>query len=672
MNRENTLLFGAAYYDEYMPCERLEQDMEMMEAAGFNTIRIAESTWSVEEPSPGCYDFSHVDRVIEAAARHGISVIVGTPTYAVPHWLVQLDPDVMVTTKDGKTKYGPRQSMDITNPTYRFYAERIIRALVSHTAGRENVIGFQIDNETKHYGTAGDKVTILFQRWLQKKFHSIEAVNEAFGLHYWSNSVTRFEDLPNPVGTINGSYGCAFAKFQRQLAEEFLLWQSDIVREYLRPGQFITQNFDYEWKSFGAPGQQDGYSWGVQPDICHWHSAKALTLIGTDIYCFDQDRLTGREIAFGGDLMRPLRRDNYLVLESQAQAFADWLPYPGQLRLMALSHLASGACGVMYWNWHSIHNGLESYWKGLLSHDFEPNPTYEEACRIGQELKLLSPRLSGMKKKNRVALVVSTNTASALRWFPTHKDLKYNDVVHWIYDALYELNLECDVIFAQEWDWSGYDLVIFPELYSIHNSMAGRIRAFVEQGGTVLATFRSFVADKHVKIYHDKLPHGLTDVFGMTYNQYTRPVNVTVDGAEAQYWMELLRPDTAETVQRYTHRYWGEYAAVTRNHYGKGTAWYLGTMLSRSALKRYLLAAAADAGITAPPERWPLILRSGETREGKRVHFLLNYSQEENKVPSRWAGTDLLTGKQYRPGEEIALPDWGCAVVEEAEPSGEN
>ena len=227
MEQINQFLFGAAYYDEYMPCERLETDMKMMVEAGFNTIRIAESTWSVEEPSPGVYDFSHVDRVIDAAERYGLHVIVGTPTYAVPHWLVQLDPDVLVTTKDGKARFGPRQNMDITNPTYRFYAERIIRALVSHTVNRKNVIGFQIDNETKHYGTAGDKVTILFQRWLQTKFKTIEEVNEAFGLNYWSCSVTRFEDLPNPVGTINGSYGCAFAKFQRQLAEEFLLWQSE-------------------------------------------------------------------------------------------------------------------------------------------------------------------------------------------------------------------------------------------------------------------------------------------------------------------------------------------------------------------------------------------------------------------------------------------------------------
>lgn len=665
MKYQEKLIFGAAYYDEYMPYERLEKDMDMMVEAGFNTIRIGESTWSVEEPSPGNYDFSHIDRVIDSAERHGISVIIGTPTYAVPYWLVQLDPDVLVTTKDGKAKYGRRQNMDITNPTYRFYAERMIRAIVSHTVNHKNVIGYQIDNETKHYGTAGEKVTILFQRWLQTKFKTIEEVNEAFGLNYWSNSVTRFEDLPNPVGSINGSYACAFAKFQRYLAEDFLMWQSDIVKEYLRPDQFITQNFDYEWKSFGAPGQQDGYSWGVQPDICHWHSAKAMTLIGTDIYCFAQDRLTGREIAFGGDLMRSLRKENYLLLESQAQAFADWLPYPGQLRLMAFSHLASGACGVMYWNWHSIHNGLESYWKGILGHDFEPNPVYDEICVIGKEMRKLSPKISGMKKKNRIALVVSTNTVNALEWFPTHKDLKYNDVVHWIYDALYELNLECDVIFAQEWDWSDYDMIIFPELYSMHGSMAERIRKFVAQGGTVFATFRSFVADKHVKIYHDPLPHDLTDVFGMTYNQYTRPVNVTVDGAEAEYWMELLKPTTAIPVANYTHRYWGKYAAVTKNHYENGTAWYIGTMLPDGKLKKYLLEAAQDAGIDRQPQCWPIIIRNGISREGKRLHFILNYSDQNTDVPIDCDGRELLSDKCYKKNEKISLMNWGVAVFEE-------
>ena len=328
MEYQKQLLFGAAYYDEYMPYERLDEDMKMMQSAGFNVIRIAESTWSVLEPRPGEYDFSSVDRVIEAAARYDIRVIIGTPTYAVPAWLAALDEDVLVNYGGTKAKYGHRQNMDITNPTYRKYAEGVIRALAAHTAGVDNVIGYQLDNETKHYGTAGPGVIKQFREWLKLHFHDIEKLNTELGLAYWSNSAASFEELPDPTGASNGSYACEFSKFQRGLAAEFLRWQSDIVKEYLRPDQFVTQNFDYEWRFFGAEGQQDGFSAGIQPDIDHYEAAAPLTLIGTDIYFFAQDDFTGREIAFGGDEMRKIGKGSYLVLESQAQAFKEWLPYP--------------------------------------------------------------------------------------------------------------------------------------------------------------------------------------------------------------------------------------------------------------------------------------------------------------------------------------------------------
>ncbi len=164
----------------------------------------------------------------------------------------------------------------------------------------------------------------------------------------------------------------------------------------------------------------------------------------------------------------------------------------------------------------------------------------------------------------------------------------YNDVVHWVYDALYEMNLECDILFEQEKDWSRYDWLIFPELYCTHRSLVQRLREFVDNGGTVFASFRSFFADKRCKIFHDKQPHGLTDVFGMSYSQFTRPFNVSVEGAEASYWMELITPTTAEVRANYTHQYWGGYAALTRNRFGSGHAWYLGTMLPSEALKVYL------------------------------------------------------------------------------------
>lgn len=49
-------------------------------------------------------------------------------------------------------------------------------------------------------------------------------------------------------------------------------------------------------------------------------------------------------------MTRSIRQDNYYVLETEAQGFSQWVPYDGQLRLQAFSHIASGANSVMYWH----------------------------------------------------------------------------------------------------------------------------------------------------------------------------------------------------------------------------------------------------------------------------------------------------------------------------------
>ena len=207
------LLYGAAYYEEYLPVDRLEKDVEMMKAAGINVVRIAESTWSTCEPQDGVFDFSHVERVLDAMEQAGISVIIGTPTYAVPTWMVKAYPEVLATTKQGQGIYGARQIMDITNPVYLFYAERVIRKLMEHTAHRSCVIGFQQDNDTKYYGTAGKNVQQGFVKYLREKFQDdLDAMNHEFGLDYWSNRINAWEDFLDVRGTINGSLGAEFEK----------------------------------------------------------------------------------------------------------------------------------------------------------------------------------------------------------------------------------------------------------------------------------------------------------------------------------------------------------------------------------------------------------------------------------------------------------------------------
>lgn len=664
MNR--ALLFGTAYYPEYMEEDRIDRDIEMMKSAGMNVVRIAESTWSTLEPVEGKFDFSYIDRVLYRTKEAGMSVIIGTPTYAVPSWLVKKDRDVMVETKDGRARYGHRQLINLLNPTFLSCAERVIRELVSHTAGYGHVIGFQIDNETKHYGNTGEQMQRLFREYLKEKFCTTQKLNKAFCLEHWSNSIHRWDDLPDMSGCINGGLVSEFDRFRRKKAAEYLAWQADIVREYKRADQFITHNLDFEWKKFGADIAQDGYSYGIQPDMNHFEASKCLSIAGTDIYHPTQDELTGAETAFGGDEIRSLKNDNYLVLECQAQAFKYWTPYPGQLRLHAYGHLASGAAGILYWNWHSVHGGYETYWKGLLSHDMEENPAFKEAGIIGREWKRLGDKLCGLKKKNRVAIVADNQSLSALEWFPIDRDLSYNDVFRWMYDTLYEMNIECDVVDINNLEPEKYRMIITPALYCAAEEMLKKLDAFVKNGGVLVSSFKSFAADEHARVYADSQPHLLQECFGMSSNQYTEPGRTKIGGYPARYIAELLKPEEAETVEGYEHRYWGDYAGITRHRYGQGCAYYIGCFTDKEVLRKIYAQAAGDAEIHLPSYAWPVILRSGINCSGDVLHYLLHYSEEKEKISCPYAHVrDLLTGCEYRAGDEIELNDWDVHILEE-------
>lgn len=666
MDMKRELLFGAAYYPEYMPYDRLKEDIRMMKAAGMNVVRIAESTWSTLEPRDGVFDFTYIDQVLSAAEEAGMKVIIGTPTYALPSWLCKKDPDILVETKEGKKSYGPRQIYDLLNPTFLFHAERVIRKLAEHTAGEKTVIGFQIDNETKHYGNMGARIQAAFRKYLKEKYGTTDRLNEAFGLAYWSNSIHDWDEFPDMRGCINGGLASEFAAFQRKMAADYLMWQADLIREYKREDQFITHNLDFEWKKFGADIAQDGYSYGVQPDINHYEAAKTLTLAGTDIYHPTQDELTGAETAFGGDAIRSLKDTNYLVLECQAQAFKYWTPYPGQLRLQAYSHLASGAIGTLYWNWHSIHSGFETYWRGLLGHDLASNPAYEEACMIGKEWGRLGERLSGLQKKNEIALVIDNRSLTALEWFPIDKDFSYNDAVRWMYDSLYEMNLECDVVDVRALEPSRYRMIVTPALYSVPEEMLKKLDVYVREGGVLVSSFRSFVADENIRVYPDKAPHLLHDCFGMSYNQFTWPGRTRLMGEEVRYFAELLKTEGAESLGNYEHKYWGQYAGITHHIYQKGHAYYIGCVSTKEILKGLYQKAAETAGITCPDLVWPVTVRSGVNREGKQIHYLLHYSEEERKIACPYDKVvDLLTGETYQKGNEICLSDWDVKLLEE-------
>jgi len=667
-----TVLYGAAYYDEYTPVDRVEEDAKLMKAAGINFVRIAESTWGTLERSPGVFDFTHVDRMLAAMHGQGIQVIVGMPTYAVPTWLARQHPNVLAITPHGQNKYGPRQNMDITDPDYRRASERVIVALVKHVRNHPAVIGYQVDNETKAYNTSGPNVQAGFVRRMREKYPDLDQLNRAFGLDYWSNRINRWEDFPSVTGSINASLSNAFAEYQRELVTEFLGWQAGLVRAHSRPDQFITQNFDLGWQ---------GHSYGVQPEVDHWHAARPLDVAGIDIYHPSQDRLTGAEIAFGGDLARSLKDGrNYFVIETQAQGFPHWTPYPGQLRLQAYSHLASGANMVGYWHWATTANAVETYWKGILSQDYRPNAVYREIASIGKDLQRVGPKLVNMRKDNQVAIYVSNTALSGFDAFKIGAEgrtIGYNDVVRPFYDALYRMNVEVDVLSPSSTaDFSKYKLVVVPALYAASDAEIAKLNSFARNGGQLLYTFKSGFSDENTKVRYATQPGAIAEAAGITYDQFTVPQGVTLEGDPfgvgaqdnlARWWMEFVTPTTATVIARYKHPSWPAYAAVTRNHFGRGDVTYVGFMPTDAVISRLMGDAVQWAGVasSAPGTTFPVIVRAGTLQSGKPVRYVLNYSASAQRIVNPWGdSTELLSGREVGSGATVDLEPWGVKILE--------
>ncbi|HET9786550.1 MAG TPA: beta-galactosidase, partial [Pyrinomonadaceae bacterium] len=509
---------------------------------------------------------------------------------------------------------------------------RVIENLIAHVAKHPAVIGYQVDNETKAYNTAGPNVQAAFVKALQEKWGSLDKLNKAWGLDYWSNRVNRWEDFPSTTGTMNASVRNAFAEFQRDLVTEFLAWQTELVRKHARNDQFITQNFDLGWLKT---------SYGIQPEVNHWKAAGPLDVAGIDIYHPTQDDLTGVEIAFGGDLTRSLKAGaNYYVIETQAQGWPQWTPYPGQLRLQAFSHLASGANMVAYWHWATTSNAVETYWRGLLAQDYQPNELYQAAKEIGADIKRLGPKLADLKKSNDVAIYVSNRAQSAFDSFKLPGNIEYNQVMRPFYDALYRRNIEADVISPDgNADLSKYKMIVVPALYSASDEEIARLNAFAEAGGHLVYTFKSGFSNEDTKVRYASQPGAIAQAAGVNYQLFTEPKGVKIGSElyglsgkelEARWWMEFLKPTTAKVIASFEHHSWPDYAAITRNSYGKGEVTYIGFMPSDALIEGILTDTATRAGVVWPDAaRFPLILRSGTLTNGSRVRYLLNYSPEK-------------------------------------------
>jgi len=671
---QDNILYGAAYYHEYMPYERLDEDVRLMKEAGISVVRVGESTWSLFEPRDGDFEFEWMDRIIDNFHKAGIAVILGTPTYSVPAWLWHKHPEILLDYKGGsEANYGIRQNMNITNPTYLFYSERIIRKMMEQYASHPGIIGFQVDNETEARGVNNYDFHVSFVNHLKKKYKTTENLNKLWGLNYWGMTIDSWEEVPPRDGITNTGYKLEWARFNRQAVAGFLTWQSEIVAEYKRDDQFIMHCF--------MPSVQN---------IDQLASAAKMDLMAVNVYHGQQDELTGNEIAFAGDYFRSVKNNNYLVTETNAQTIG-WTsktqqpPYPGQMRQNVYAHIGSGANMVEYWHWHSIHYGQEIYWKGVLSHDLQPNRAYAEVSKTAHELQQFGKKLVNLKKKNQVAILFSHDSNDALNFMPfngsgsnweeSNSSAYRNQLVAQFHKVLYHNNIGVDFIFPENADLSAYKLVIIPSLYVASDEVLARITDYIKGGGHVIMQFKSGFSDENSMVRPMLAPGPLREACGFYYQEFSNikalPLKDNPFGVEdnqAYDWMEYLIPETAEVLAYYDHPYFSEYPAVTLNNFGQGTLLYQGSIFSDQIQTKIIEDAVKRAGISNPDQQfdWPLIAKSGINEDGNTVHFYYNYSSEPIDFAYPHAkGRELVSEEQVNDGQSLILSPWDILIIEE-------
>ena len=688
------ILFGAAYYAEYRPERTPAEDLDLMLAAGFSVIRVGESVWSTWEPRDGEFDLEWLRPVLDGAHERGISVILGTPTYAVPPWMQVAHPELAADVATGRRlPWGSRQEVDYTSPLFRTYAERVIRKILETYADHPSVIGYQVDNEPGLLLFHNDDVFAGFKKRLEVKYGTPESLNDAWGLTYWSHRITSFEELWRPDGNSFPQYDLEWRRYQAELTNDFIHWQAGIVREYSTGDQFVTTCIAYP-----RPGQDEV------------SLAAGLDVLAANPYYDMQDGLDlvaekrppiGFAVSGVGAFFRQADRmwsdkhERFLVTETDAQSIGGHAynlpPYVGQLKQAALGFVSRGARMIEYWHWQTLNHGFETYWGGVLPHSGKPGRVYGELSELGKSLGSIGAALADYVPDSDVAMLFSNASKWAFEFFgPLASPDGHGDPASYerIFDAFHTGIVESDrqVLIVHDVQLKELSPTLFvlenpvlvaPALYVADDDVLAWLQAYVNAGGHLVLGIRSAYADDEARARKEVAPPRFTELAGVSYEEYS---NLRVDlpvtghagfsvsaGAAAQEWADGLLVSNADVLATYNHPELGRFPAITTHEAGPGRVTYVGTVPNPALaedLARWLVPEPVSDGWNAAPGRTTTV--SGMTAQG-RVRFLFNWTGDTvtHELPAPVC--DLETGETIPAGTILTLTPRDSRVLRESE-----
>lgn len=651
---------GVDYYPEHWPRERWVEDAELMQQAGFNVTRLAEFAWAQMEPEEGRFEFEWLDDALAVLAGHGISAILGTPTGAMPAWMAHDYPETAAMRADGtRIPWGARKNNCFSNPDFRRFSRQITRAMALHFKDAPSAIGWQIDNEFGGTQCFCEICRRDFQEWLERKYKSLDALNRAWGTHFWGQTVGKWEHIfiPSRPDSHNPSACLDWRRFFSDLTVDFQREQVEVLRE-LCPNHFVTHNL-----------------MGLHPALNYYDLASDLDFVSWDSYPVGGQPGIRSETSMAADLMRGIKRRNYWIMEQTAgpRGWSEFQrnPRPGEIRSVAFQHLAHGCDGHVWFRWRTCTAGREQYWHGLLGHDGRPLRRYEEIARTSAELRKLASVLDGTTVRADVAIVYDYDSLWALAIQPGYAGNDLRGAIGRYYNALFRVGVNVDFIPANA-DLSSYRLVLAPDLYVLPDGTAKRLDEYVRQGGVLLADCRTGVKDENNLCHPRTLPGLLSPALGIEIQEYeglAEGMSYEVRGTDrlpgsfkAVRCADWVTAKEAERLAGYEEWHMEAFAAVTCNVYGEGTGWYVGTVVEpRSFYDQLIDLLLRDAGIepiVAPPDGVEASVLEGE---GRKLLFLLNHTEKTRDVAIPAGKKELLSGRTT--AATFTLDRFGVAVV---------
>lgn len=658
------ILYGGDYNPNQWPREVWEEDMRMFRDTRINSATINVFSWAKLQPREEAYDFTELDDIIDMLSRDGYSIVLATSTGAVPAWMAAKYPEVERTDYEGRHhKFGQRHNACPNSPIFRKYSAALAGKLAERYGRNPYVACWHVGNE---YGGECycENCERAFRRWLRDKYGSLEAVNRAWNTEFWGHTLYSWEEivLPSLLSEGMADRRTAFAgisidykRFNSDSLLENYMLERDAIRRF-DPDTPITTNLMGTYKGL------DYFKWAKEMDIISW-----------DHYPWYNTPWS--QCAMNNDLMRGLKAAPFMLME-QTPSQQNWQPYnslkrPGQMRAQSYQTMAHGGDTIQFFQLRRSIGGCEKFHGAVIAHaGTEDTRVFMEVAQLGAELERLGDRILGSVNEAQVGILFDWDNYWALEFTSgPNVDLAYVKQIHAYYAYFYDRNIAVDMVPA-DGEFHGYKLIVAPVLYMVKEGMKEALEAFVERGGILVLTYMSGIVDQSDNVHLGGYPGPFRRMAGIWVEETDalapeqRNEMVTTDGKRYGCGLvcDLMHAEGAEVLATYGRDFYEGMPAATRNRFGRGQVFYLGTEAEPEGMAHFLDKAVMEAGVTPVIEEETELEVTGRKGEAGRFYFIINFKKTEIRIPRCFAGQeDLLTGETL--SEETVLKPYDVRLV---------